>query len=227
MSASLMIVLIAQLVGISDIAALVALFGVNTAMILFGWLQERYEEPAGTGWLPFTFGCIVGIVPWLAISIYLLSPGSNSSATPPGFVYGIFISLFVFFNIFALNQWLQYRARAVGPITCSASGSTSCSASPRSRLWPGRSSPAPSPLTEEQAYDVLAENPEFELQALSRAPRRRDRGRRALELAGNLAFPRLARYIGGHNRSSRKGRDDRTSRAAASSRQPSLRRWVS
>ena len=33
------------------------------------------------------------------------------AAAPPGFVYGIFISLFVFFNIFALNQWLQYRAR--------------------------------------------------------------------------------------------------------------------
>ena len=111
LSASLMIVLIAQLVGISDIAALLALFGVNAAMILFGWLQERYEAPGGHGWLPFTFGCIVGIVPWLAITVYLLSPGSTSSANPPGFVYGIFISLFVFFNIFALNQWLQYRAR--------------------------------------------------------------------------------------------------------------------
>lgn len=43
--------------------------------------------------------------------MYLLSPGSTSSATPPGFVYGIFISLFIFFNVFALNQWLQYRAR--------------------------------------------------------------------------------------------------------------------
>ena len=29
--------------------------------------------------------------------------------TPAGFVYGIFFSLFVFFNIFALTQWLQYR----------------------------------------------------------------------------------------------------------------------
>lgn len=110
-SSSVMIVLIAQLVGISDIAALLALFGVNSAMILFGWLQERYERPDEGGWLPFTFGCIVGVVPWLAISVYLLSPRSVSSATPPGFVYAIFISLFVFFNVFALNQWLQYRAR--------------------------------------------------------------------------------------------------------------------
>ena len=110
LSSSLMIVLIAQLVGISDVAALLALFGVNAAMILFGWLQERYERPGG-GWLPFGFGCVAGVVPWLAITVYLLSPGSTSSASPPGFVYGIFVSLFVFFNAFALNQWLQYRRR--------------------------------------------------------------------------------------------------------------------
>ncbi|HQR25420.1 MAG TPA: heliorhodopsin HeR [Nocardioides sp.] len=111
LSSSLMIVLIAQLVGIFDVAALICLFGVNASMILFGWLQERYEEPRSGGWLPFVFGCVAGIVPWLAITVYLLSLGSASSVAPPGFVYGIFVSLFVFFNVFALNQWLQYRGR--------------------------------------------------------------------------------------------------------------------
>ena len=111
LSSSLMIVLIAQLVGIADIAALLALVGVNTSMILFGWLQERYEEPGGGGWLPFIFGCIAGVVPWLCIAVYTLAPGSASAAEPPAFVYGIIFSLFAFFNVFALNQWLQYRAR--------------------------------------------------------------------------------------------------------------------
>jgi hypothetical protein len=110
-SSSIMIVLIAQLVGISDVAALIGLFAVNAAMILFGWLQEKYEEPGSGGWLPFTFGCIAGLAPWVAITVYLIAPGSESSASPPGFVYGIFVSLFIFFNIFALNQWLQYRAK--------------------------------------------------------------------------------------------------------------------
>lgn len=110
-SSSLMIVLIAQLVGIADITALLALLGVNTAMILFGWLQERYEEPGGGGWLPFAFGCIAGVVPWLCIALYTVAPGSPSAAEPPAFVYGIIFSLFAFFNVFALNQWLQYRAR--------------------------------------------------------------------------------------------------------------------
>lgn len=108
-SASVMIVLIAQLNGISDAAALLALFGVNASMILFGWLQEHYEQPGGGGWRPFIFGCIAGAVPWLAVLLYVVAPGNPSAASPPGFVYGIIVSLFVFFNIFAVNQFLQYR----------------------------------------------------------------------------------------------------------------------
>ena len=106
LSASIMIVLIAMLVGINDIAALVALVGVNASMIGFGWMQERYETP-GAGLGPFWIGCIAGIVPWIAIAIYLVGPGADQQ--PPGFVYGIFFSLFVFFNCFAINQWLQYK----------------------------------------------------------------------------------------------------------------------
>jgi hypothetical protein len=104
-----MIVLIAQLCGISDVVALLALFAVNASMILFGWLQERYEHPGSGGWLPFIFGCIAGVVPWLAILLLLVQPGSTTPVATPGFVYAIVISLFVFFNVFAVNQWLQYR----------------------------------------------------------------------------------------------------------------------
>lgn len=107
-SSSLMIVLIALITGIADIAALIALAGVNASMILFGLLQEKYEKPGEVrSWLPFWFGCIAGAIPWVAIGIYLVSPGTDAS--PPGFVYGIFFSLFVFFNIFAVVMVLQYR----------------------------------------------------------------------------------------------------------------------
>ncbi len=110
-SASLMIVLIAMLTGIGDVAALIALFGVNASMILFGLAQEHYARPGTGSLLPFWLGCFAGAVPWLAIGVYFVSPGSG--ANPPGFVYGIFFSLFVFFNVFALNMWLQYRR--IGP----------------------------------------------------------------------------------------------------------------
>lgn len=110
-SASLMIVLIAMLTGIGDVAALIALFGVNASMIFFGLVQEHYAEPGTGRLLPFWLGCIVGSVPWIAIAVYFVSPGTP--ADPPGFVYGIFFSLFAFFNVFALNMWLQYRR--IGP----------------------------------------------------------------------------------------------------------------
>jgi Heliorhodopsin len=110
-SASLMVVLIAMLTGISDVAALLAIAGVNASMILFGWLMENYESPGRPGWLAYWFGVIAGGVPWIAIGIYLLSPATEAS--PPGFVWAIYISLFVFFNSFAVNMVLQYRQ--VGP----------------------------------------------------------------------------------------------------------------
>lgn len=110
-SSSVMIFLIAQLNGITDYAALLAIFGVNVSMILFGWLQEKYAKPGDGQWLPFIFGCIAGIIPWIIVLIQSLTPGGPDGTSAPGFVYGIVISLFVLFNCFALVQYKQYRAK--------------------------------------------------------------------------------------------------------------------
>ncbi|MEX2322326.1 MAG: heliorhodopsin HeR [Acidimicrobiia bacterium] len=108
-SSTVMIVLIAMITGITDVAALVGLAGANAAMILFGLIQERYETPGAPSWLPFGLGSLIGVLPWVAIGVYLFAPGVDAS--PPGFVYAIYVSLFAFFNVFALNMVLQYRAR--------------------------------------------------------------------------------------------------------------------
>jgi hypothetical protein len=107
-SSSLMIVLISMITGVSDVGALLAIFGVNASMILFGLLMEKYETPGKPSWLSFWFGAFAGIIPWVVVAIYVLTPGV-SGPTPPGFVYGIVISLFLFFNVFAINMWLQYH----------------------------------------------------------------------------------------------------------------------
>jgi hypothetical protein len=108
-SSSIMIVLIAQLTGLSDIVALLAIFAVNATMIGFGALQERYHSPGDGHWLPFWLGCLAGAVPWVAIAIYALAPGADTAVATPTFVIFIFISLFVLFNSFAVNMYLQYR----------------------------------------------------------------------------------------------------------------------
>ncbi len=109
-SATVMVLLICFYNGITGLEAVVPIIGANVAMILFGWLQEAMNPPgrSTTTMLPFWFGCVAGAAPWVVILVNLIG-----SETVPGFVYGIVISLFVLFNSFALNQWLQYRQ--VGP----------------------------------------------------------------------------------------------------------------
>ena len=108
-SASLMIAIIAMLVGIYDIASLILIFALNAMMILFGWMMELHNQSTQkTDWTSFNFGCIAGAVPWVVIAIYLFGAGGGDGG-PPGFVYGIFASIFVFFNVFAVNMVLQYR----------------------------------------------------------------------------------------------------------------------
>lgn len=106
LSATIMVLLISAYTGITGLSALIGIAGANVAMILFGWLQELVNPPgrARTTMLPFWFGCVAGAAPWVAISANIV--GADEI---PGFVYGIFVSLFVFFASFALNQWLQYR----------------------------------------------------------------------------------------------------------------------
>ena len=107
LSSTVMIILISTLNAVWDITALISIAGANVAMILFGWLQERYEEPGKGSLLPFWFGCIAGAFPWISMFWLLFSPGSSNNA--PGFVYGIVFSLFLLFNCFAIVQWLQYK----------------------------------------------------------------------------------------------------------------------
>ena len=109
-SATLMILLICFYGGITGIVAIIAICGANVAMILFGWVQETVNPPGRTSttMLPFWAGCVAGAAPWIAVAVNLAG-----SQTVPGFVYGIFFSLFAFFVTFAVNQWLQYRE--IGP----------------------------------------------------------------------------------------------------------------
>ena len=108
-SSSVMLVIIAQICGVSDVVALIAIFGVNASMILFGWLQEKYEEPGNGGWIPYIFGCIAGAVPWIAMLFYILAIGGPGDTKAPAFVYGIVLSIFILFNTFAIVQYLQYK----------------------------------------------------------------------------------------------------------------------
>jgi Heliorhodopsin len=111
LSSSVMIVVIAALAGIQEIGTLIAIFGVNAAMNLFGWSMESANQGrAKTQWNHYIFGVIAGVVPWIVIGTALWSASTAPGAAPiPGFIFAIFGSLFIAFNIFAITMVLQYR----------------------------------------------------------------------------------------------------------------------
>jgi hypothetical protein len=114
LSSSVMIVLIGMLVGIYDLGAIILIFGINAMMNLFGIMMELHNQHTQkTDWTAFVFGCVAGIIPWIVIVMYFMGSLAGEGGKPPAFVYAIIPTLFVFFNIFAINMVLQYKK--VGP----------------------------------------------------------------------------------------------------------------
>jgi hypothetical protein len=110
LSSSLMIVLIGMLVGFWDLGGLILIFGINAAMNLFGIMMELHNQTTEkTNWTSFIYGIFAGILPWVVIVLYFMGSLSSAGAEPPAFVYAIVPTLFVFFNIFAINMFLQYK----------------------------------------------------------------------------------------------------------------------
>lgn len=110
LSSSLMIVLIGMLTGLWDLGAILLIFTLNATMNLFGIMMEVHNQyTKRVDWSAFIYGCVAGIVPWIVITLYFVGAVNSGDAGPPAFVYVIIPTLFVFFNIFAVNMVLQYR----------------------------------------------------------------------------------------------------------------------
>ena len=111
LSSSLMIVLISSLFGVRDVAVFALIALANAAMNFFGLDMELLnagESKVGkkVNWLPFIFGSIVGLAPWVAIAFYI---GVNPNiGEVPGFVWAILATYFIAFNTFPVNMLLQY-----------------------------------------------------------------------------------------------------------------------
>ncbi len=114
LSSSLMIVLISSLFGVRDVAVFALIALANAAMNLFGLDMELLnagESKVGkkVNWLPFIFGSIIGLAPWVAIAFYI-GVNPNLDAVP-GFVWAILVTYFVAFNTFPVNMVLQYLGK--------------------------------------------------------------------------------------------------------------------
>lgn len=110
LSASVMMVAISLLSGIYDLSSLVMIFTLDALMNLLGLAMEvENEGKPKLSWLTFILGCIAGIVPWIVFAIYVYGAKEFGGGNIPTFVYWIYVSIFLFFNSFAINMFLQYK----------------------------------------------------------------------------------------------------------------------
>lgn len=114
LSASVMMIAIGFLSGIYDLASLVMIFSLDAVMNLMGLAMEVHNSKVTkVNWLTFVIGSIAGIVPWIVFAIYVYAASVYGGGNIPNFVYWIYVSIFIFFNSFAVNMVLQYKK--VGP----------------------------------------------------------------------------------------------------------------
>jgi len=113
-SASVMMVAISLLSGIYDISSLIMIFVLDALMNLLGLAMENENQgKTKINWFTFILGCIAGIVPWIVYGIYVYGATKYGGGNIPDFVYWIYVSIFLFFNSFAVNMFLQYKK--IGP----------------------------------------------------------------------------------------------------------------
>jgi len=114
LSASVMMVAISLLSGIYDISSLFMIFVLDALMNLLGLAMEMHNQgQKKVNWLTYTLGCIAGIAPWVVFGIYVYGAREFGGGNIPDFVYWIYVSIFLFFNSFAVNMILQYKK--IGP----------------------------------------------------------------------------------------------------------------
>lgn len=109
-SAPILMLLIALFTGVTDVTPLVVIGAATLVMIVCGWMQEALNPPGRqtTTMVPFWAGVVAALVPWTIVAIEMIGASGDQE-----FGLSIFLSLFILWESFGFNQWLQYRQ--VGP----------------------------------------------------------------------------------------------------------------
>lgn len=103
-TSGLMMVAVAMAVGIYDVSSLLMILGLTALMGLTIALIEINKPIQLNFWL----GVVAGVLPWLAVLIYMW--GAHVwGVSVPAFAYFVAFSLFLLFAAIAANFYLQYK----------------------------------------------------------------------------------------------------------------------
>jgi hypothetical protein len=109
-SASILMLLVALVTGVTGVTWLVVIGAATLVMIVCGWMQEALNPPGRrtTTMVPFWAGVAAASVPWAIVAAHMVGAAGDQE-----FGLSVFLSLFILWAGFGVNQWLQYRQ--VGP----------------------------------------------------------------------------------------------------------------
>ncbi len=111
LSVGIMMVVIGLLSGIYDISSMVMILVLVSLTSLVGPLMEhtsRGHDRRSRG--TYLVGYLAAITPWIVFAIYAISASAYGDGVP-AFVYWIYLSIFILFNSFAINMYLQYKRK--------------------------------------------------------------------------------------------------------------------
>jgi hypothetical protein len=104
-SASIMAVEIALLSGVTDLIALISIFGLMATTMQFGRMQDQVYARRVKNIAPFWRGLIPYTFAWGAITWQFTDTITSNKKNTPAFVWGIFFSTFCTFSTFAAVQY--------------------------------------------------------------------------------------------------------------------------
>jgi hypothetical protein len=72
-------------------------------------MEIHNQTTKRTSWISYVIGCIAGIIPWVVFLIYTVGVEIWGGGGIPTFVFFIYGTIFISFNCFAINMYLQYK----------------------------------------------------------------------------------------------------------------------
>ena len=112
-SSSIIVFLVAQVNGISDIGTLVLSYAITSGMTLFSVLQERSVRSASGRMIPLWFAAAIGIVPWGVIAFHQVS-ALVVGQPPSALARVITLTMLAFAFAFFLSHWRDQRRKDSG-----------------------------------------------------------------------------------------------------------------
>ncbi len=110
-TASLTMLVIAYLAGVSDVSTLFAIVVFTVIAHMVGLSLEHYNQYGAKTRLGYAIGIGAAIAPAVIIAIYALGTHQYGNASTPMFVYWIYLSAVVMFAAFARNLKLSAKGQ--------------------------------------------------------------------------------------------------------------------